>query len=183
LRGGKHLAVSIEIRPEIGEAYNPLAGLFKQYEIIYVVGDERDLIRLRTNYRKEETYLYQSIATPEQARSLFLEILNRINQLAEKPAFYGTIRQNCTTSLVKHVNKVLVNDVPFSRRLLFNGFSDRLAFMNGNIRKPLPFPELKAACHISDIARSLGNDPEFSRKIRDHIQRDINARKSGLLSE
>ena len=94
---------------------------------------------------------------------------------------YGTIRQNCTTSLVTHVNKILVNDSPLSGRLLFNGFSDRLAFINGNIRTPLPFPELKAACYISDIALSLDDDPEFSTKIRAHIQWDINGRKGDTL--
>lgn len=174
---GNHLAVSIEIRPEMGETYHPLAGIFKQYEIIYVIGDERDLVRLRTHYRAEETYLYRSTASPDQARDLFIEILNRVNQLAQKPAYYGTIRANCTTSLVKHVNKILVDDIPFSGRLLFNGFSDRLAFSKGNIKKELPFQDLKAACYISDKARSLGDDPEFSTKIRAHIQERIDARK------
>lgn len=174
---GYHLAVSIEIRPELGENYHPLAGMFKQYELIYVVGDERDLIRLRTNYRDEETYLYRSTASAEQARDLLVEILSRANELAKEPAFYGTIRQNCTTSLVKHINQVLDNDIPFSGRLLFNGYSDRLAYTRGNIRKDLPFEELKAACYISEIARSLDKDPEFSHKIRKHIQKEIPNRK------
>ncbi len=174
---GYHLAVSIEIRPELGENYHPLAGMFKQYELIYVIGDERDLIRLRTNYRDEETYLYRSTASPDQARSLLVDILSRANELAKEPAFYGTVRQNCTTSLVEHINQVLENDIPFSGRLLFNGYSDRLAYTRGNIRKDLPFDELKAACYISEIARSLDKDPDFSRKIRAHIRKEITARK------
>ncbi len=176
-RDGYHLAVSIEIRPELGEDYHPLAGMFKQYELIYVVGDERDLIRLRTNYRNEETYLYRSTATPEQARDLLVEILSRANELAKEPAFYGTVRQNCTTSLVKHINQVLEDDIPFSGRLLFNGYSDRLAYKRGNIRQDLAFEDLKAACFISEIARSIDDDPEFSRKIRKHIQKEVEARK------
>lgn len=174
---GYHLAISIEIRPEIGESYHPLAGMFKQYELIYVIGDEHDLVRLRTNYRKEETYLYRSTASPEQARNLLVDILTRANQLASEPAFYGTIRQNCTTSLVQHINQVLEDDIPFSGRLLFNGYSDRLAYSRGNIRQDLLFEELKAACYISEIARSLDKDPAFSGKIRDHIQKEINTRK------
>lgn len=174
---GYHLAVSIEIRPELGENYHPLAGMFKQYELIYVVGDERDLIRLRTNYRDEETFLYRSTASPEQARDLLVEILSRANELAREPAFYGTVRQNCTTSLVKHINQVLEEDIPFSGRLLFNGYSDRLAYARGNIRQDLPFDELKAACYISEIARSLDKDPDFSRKIREHIQKEVEVRK------
>ncbi len=174
---GDPLAVSIEIRPEMGETYHPLAGLFKQYEIIYVLGDERDLIRVRTNHRGEETYLYQSTASPGQARRLLVEILDRVNQLARKPAYYGTIRANCTTSLVKHVNKILVDDIPFSGRLLFNGFSDRLAFSAGTLQKKLPFQDLKTACYISEKARLLGDDSEFSAKIRSHIQATINVRQ------
>ena len=177
---GYHLAVSIEIRPEIGEKYHPLAGMFKQYELIYVVGDERDLIRLRTNFRNEETYLYRSTASPTQARDLLVEILSRANELAGEPSFYGTIRQNCTTSLVEHINQVLNDDIPFSGRLLLNGYSDRLAYARGNIRKVLPFDDLKAASYISEIARRLGKDPEFSQKIREHIRKEIIARKSDI---
>ena len=173
-----YLAVSIEVRPETGESFHPIAGLFKQYEIIYVIGSERDLIRLRTNYRAEDTYLYESTATPRQARELFVDILNRVNQLAVKPAFYGTIRKNCTTSLLRHVNKILEDDIPFSGSLLFNGFSDRLAYMKGNIRSELPFQDLKSACYISDAAKSLNPDPEFSKKIRSHIRMKINERKN-----
>jgi len=173
---GSQLAVSIEIRPEAGESYHPLAGMFKQYELIYVFGDERDLIRLRTNYRNEETYLYRSTASPEQARNLLVDILSRVNQLARKPDFYGTIRQNCTTSLVRHINKVLEEDIPFSGRLLLNGYSDELAFSRGNIRRDLPFEELKKACYISGIARSLDDAPEFSKKLRAHIKREIEDR-------
>ena len=175
-----YLAVSIEIRPEIGESYHPIAGLFKQYEIIYVIGSERDLIRLRTNYRAEDTYLYESTATPGQARELYVDILNRVNQLAVKPAFYGTVRKNCTTSLVKHVNKVLEDDTPFSVKLLLNGFSDELAYMKGNIRNELPFKDLKSACYISDIAKSLDSDPEFSKKIRFHIRMNIIGHKNKI---
>ena len=55
-----HLAVSIERRDEIGEGYSTIKGLFRQFELFYVVADERDVIRLRTNYRRapyEEVYL------------------------------------------------------------------------------------------------------------------------------
>ena len=169
----QHLAISIEIRPESDESYNPLAGLFKQYELFYAVGDERDIIRLRTNYRMEDTYLYQSSASPEQAWALFTDMMNRINHLADKPDFYGTIRQNCTTALVRHVNKILSEEIPFSGRLLFNGFSDKLAYSKGLIRATRPFPELKAACYISGIARELDQDPQFSSKIRTHIQQAL----------
>lgn len=175
---GNPLAISIEIRPETGETFHPLAGLFKQYEIIYVVGDERDLIRLRTNHRGEETYLYKTTATPEQARQLLVEMLEQANQLAQTPAYYGTIRNNCTTALVKHVNKILATEIPYSGMLLFNGFSDKLAHTRGNIQNDLPFHDLKAASCINSIAKELDQDPDFSAKIRAHLQTELTARKN-----
>ena len=90
---GEHVAISIETRKEKGEAYSSIAGFFRRYELIYVVGDERDLIRVRTNYRRpeEEVYLYRTRARPDNARRLFLEYVDRINQLNEQPEFYNTL--------------------------------------------------------------------------------------------
>lgn len=172
------LALSIEIRPEVGESYHPLRGLFKQYEIIYILGDERDLVRLRSICRGEETYLYRTTATPQQARALLVDVLERVNELAEKPAYYGTIGANCTTSLVMHANKILENDIPFSGRLLFNGFSDKLAYEGGNMEtEGLSFLDLKAACSINGIDGEGDDHEDFSTRIREHVQRGIEARR------
>jgi Domain of unknown function (DUF4105) len=98
---GDHVAISIETRKENGEGYSSLAGFFKQYELIYVVGDERDLIRVRTNHRRPEelAYVYRTRMSPENARRLFLEYIRRINQLKERPEFYNTLTTNCTTDV------------------------------------------------------------------------------------
>ena len=51
---------SIETRKEIGESYSAIGGLYRQFELIYIVADERDVIRVRTNYRRgEDIYLYR----------------------------------------------------------------------------------------------------------------------------
>ena len=99
--GGDHVAFSIETRKEKGEAYSSIAGFFKRYELIYVVGDERDLIRVRTNYRRpqERVYLYRTRATPRTPARLFLEYVDKINQLKERPKFYNTLTTNCTTDV------------------------------------------------------------------------------------
>ena len=55
------VSISIETRPEVGEGFDPLASLFKQFELIYVVGDERDIVRVRTNYRDETCSCIDSI--------------------------------------------------------------------------------------------------------------------------
>ena len=98
---GDHVAISIETRKEKGEAYSSIAGFFKRYELIYVVGDERDLIRVRTNYRRPEelVYLYRTRTRPDNARRLFLEYVDKINQLKEQPEFYNTLTTNCTTDV------------------------------------------------------------------------------------
>src|SRR3990172_8543190 len=86
--GGDYLAVSVEVRKEKGEQYAIIGGVLNQYEIMYVLGDERDLIKLRTNFRMDDVYVYRANATPQQARELFLEVMSRVNKLAVQPEFY-----------------------------------------------------------------------------------------------
>ena len=96
----EYIAVSVEIRKEKNETFSPLAGLFRQYELIYVIGDERDLIGLRANYRNDEVYLYEINATPEKRRDLFVSILKRANEVAQQPEFYNTLSNTCTSNIV-----------------------------------------------------------------------------------
>lgn len=166
---GDYLCLSVEIRREKGEEYSPIRGFFKQYELIYVLGDERDLVRLRTNYRKERTYLYPTDFTPEQARKLFLSIINRVNSLAKEPVYYRTVGRNCTTSLIGHLEEVVEIKTPYHRKILMNGYADELAYEEGRFGKALPFEELKRRHFISEIAQLYNDDPEFSRKIRTHL--------------
>src|SRR5260370_34959390 len=96
------LCISIETRPEIGEGFSPVASLFKQFELIYVVGDERDIVRVRTNYRHDDVYLYHIRTSPENARRLFLVYLDRINELYSRPEFYHLLSTSCTTNTVRY---------------------------------------------------------------------------------
>jgi hypothetical protein len=166
---GDHVAISIEARREKDEPYGPVAGLFKQFELIYVVGDERDLIRVRTNFRDERVYLYPTRIPPVDARRLFLDYLHRVNELAKTPEFYGTIGSNCTTNLVDHLNTLPHHHIPYQMKILLNGYSDELAYEQREVRKKLPFEAWRKAHAISEIAKPLGNDPDFSRKIRAHL--------------
>jgi hypothetical protein len=94
------VAISVEIRKEKGESYHPAKGLFDQYELMYVIGDEKDLIKLRANYRKDTVFLYPIKAEVEDIRSLFLDMIARTNKLKEKPEFYNTLTNTCTTNIV-----------------------------------------------------------------------------------
>jgi len=160
------LAISIEIRKEKGESFSPLQGLMRQYEIMYVVGDERDLVKLRTNYRNDQVFLYPVRTTPERKRAMFLSMLQRANTLRVKPEFYNTLTNTCTTNLVDHVNVIVPNRVPFRPAVLLPASSDRLAYDLGLIDSGRSFDETRTAAQINDLARRYAEDPDFSMRIR-----------------
>ncbi|MBK8157923.1 MAG: DUF4105 domain-containing protein [Rhodospirillaceae bacterium] len=149
---GQRIAISVETRKELEEEYSTLNGFFRQYELIYIVADERDVIRLRTNYRKgEEVYLYRSTASADEARGVFLNYLQTLNGLHQAPAFYNAITSNCTTNIRIHTAAASKGPLPaWDWRLLFNGKSDEFAYQYGRLAGDLPFEALKAQAHIND---------------------------------
>lgn len=167
---GRYVAFSVETRKEVGEVYSALKGFFRQYELVYVVGDERDLIRLRANYRKgEDVYLYRTTATARAARRLFVDYLQKVNALHRRAAFYNAVTSNCTTNIRIHTTAVAeAAPAPWNWRLLLNGKADEFAYDHGRlVRDGLPFGELKRLAHIDEAARAADNSPDFSRLIRE----------------
>jgi hypothetical protein len=169
---GDHVAMSIETRKEKGEAYSSLAGFFRRYELIYVVGDERDLIRVRTNYRRPEelAYLYRTRAGPEAARRLFLAYVEKINLLRSSPAFYNTLTTNCTTDVWLLV-RTLTGRTPLDWRVLLSGHFPAYAYALGSLDTSLPFPTLKARSLINEKAHAADRAADFSRRIREGLPR------------
>ena len=169
---GDHVAFSIETRTEKGEAYSSIKGFFKRYELIYVAGDERDLIRVRTNYRRPEelVYLYRTRASPANARRLFLEYVDKINQLKEHPEFYNTATTNCTTDVWSLV-RALSGGVPLDWRVLVSGYFPEYAYDQGSLDTELPFAQLKSMSLVNDKAHAADHDPDFSRRIREGLPR------------
>ena len=164
----RYVAVSIETRKERGETYSTIAGFFKQYELFYVVADERDLIRLRTNYRKdppEDVYLYRTRAPADNARRLFLDYIRQINSLAEKPEFYNALTTNCTTSILTHT-RVNQGGQPLSWKVLLSGYVPQYLYERAAIDTSLPFDELKQRSHINSAARAADQAADFSQRIR-----------------
>lgn len=162
----EYLAVSIEIRKEQGETYAAWKGSARQYELMYVLADERDVIQLRTNHRGEEVYRYRTTATPDQARTLLTDVLLRANQLAARPEFYDTLTNNCTTNLVDHINRIKPNRVAYDYRVLLPGYSDKLAYEEGLIVAQGTFEETKQRAYINGKALAAANRPDFSHAIR-----------------
>ncbi len=157
---------SIETRKEQGESYSAVGGFFRQYELIYIVADERDVIRVRTNFRQgEDVHLYRLNITPDQARGRFVEYLAAMNGLRDHPRWYNAATTNCTTSIRTQHNGS--ERTPWDWRILANGKGDELLFSRGRlITDGLSFRELKAKALINDTAVKAGDSPEFSRLIR-----------------
>jgi hypothetical protein len=165
-RDGRYLAVSVEVRKEKGETYSPLKGLLKRFEITYVVADERDVIALRSNYRKDPVYLYPVRADRAKLREVFVDVMGRVNELRAEPEFYNTITNTCTTNLVGHVNRISPERVPFSYKVLLPGYSDELAYELGLIDTDLSLEEARERFYINARAERAGDSPDFSRLIR-----------------
>ena len=169
LDDGSFIVVSAEIRTEKGEEYSPVLGFFRQYELTYLVATERDVIRLRTRHRDAQVYIYPTVAKPSQAQQLFVNVMQRANQLNERPEFYNTIGNNCTTNLVSHVNQLQADSVPFAWQVLLPGHSDRYAYDLGLLNRSVPFERLKAECLVNDLAEEYYEDPDFSNRIRQRL--------------
>ena len=167
--GGKdYLAISIEARKERDEGYSSVQGFFRQYELHYVVADERDVIRVRTNYRRdppEDVYLYRVRGTPEGARRLFLDYIAEINRLKERPAFYNTLTTNCTSNIWLH-SRVNPEHLPYSWKLLASGHVPELLYEHGKLDTSVPFAELQRRSLINARAHAAGDAEDFSRRIR-----------------
>ena len=168
---GKQLAVSVEIRREREESYAAWKGGMRQYEIMYVLGDERDLVRLRTNFRRDAVYLYRARAEPEQVQALFIDVMERANKLRDKPEFYDTLTNNCTTNIVRHINHLSPDRVPYSYKVLLPGHSDRMAHDLGLLDTDLPFLQAKRRARIDELALAANDDPDFSTAIRTRLMR------------
>ena len=165
--GGDYLCVSIETRKEKGEDYSAIRGFFRQYELTYVVADERDVVRLRTNYRHEDVYLYALQTAPDVVRTVFLDYLKHINNLKAKPEWYNALTSNCTTNIRGHARAYVAS--PWDWRILLNGRIDELAYSNGKLDRSLPFAELKARSRINERAKALDKDPAFSQRAREGL--------------
>ena len=167
-KGGGYLCVSVEARAEDGEEYSGIAGMFRKYELIYVLGDEIDLIGSRTGVRKERVYLYPTNTSPADVRKLFEKIAARVNQIAKTPEFYNTLTDNCTTCLA-YSGRSIAGPGSFDYRILLNGYADEMAYDNGWIASDDPFEDTRGRHHINKYIKDEFDRAHFSRRIRPHL--------------
>jgi hypothetical protein len=169
---GSHVAVSVEARKERSEGYSTVQGFFRQYELYYVVADERDVVRLRTNYRHdppEQVYLYRLRGSEADARRLFLAYLEQINSLKQHAQWYNSLTSNCTNSIWL-MARLIPGHIPYSWKILLSGYLPQYLYEQGRLDTRMPFEELRQRAHINALAQAADQDPDFSRRIRTGVQ-------------
>lgn len=163
---GSFVAISAEIRKEKGETFSPFWGALRQYELTYVIADEHDVIGLRANYRHDPVYVYPTRANKAQVRSLFISMLERANVLRQKPEFYNTFTNTCTTNIAWHIDQIASQRIPFDLRLLLPSNSDVMAYDLGLLDTSVPLDALRATYQVNKLAEKYADDSNFSLKIR-----------------
>jgi Domain of unknown function (DUF4105) len=165
---GSHVVFSVEIRREKQESFSEIGGFFKEFELSVIAADERDVIRVRTNVRGEDDYLYRIDMPVEDMRSLFLAYVNEANVLVNTPRFYNTITVNCTT-LVYHMLRRIVGYLPLDYRLLFSGYLPSYVYRVGGLDSRHSLEQLRAFGRITDRAKAADGSATFSTDIRQGI--------------
>lgn len=163
---GRYLAISIEARRETGERYGVFKGLLRRFELIYLIGDEQDMIGRRAVYDGTDVFLYPIRAGRTAARAMLTDMLERANQLHRRPEFYNTATNNCTLNLVRHINRIVPGRVPSSWRVILPGYSDEVAYRLGLIDSTLSLAQARQRFRINDRARAAVDSADFSRRIR-----------------
>ena len=161
------VSISVEARREPGETYDAFTGLFRRFELMYVIGDERDLIGQRAAFSDDRVYLYPIKASPERMRFMFVSMLERANKLRTNPEFYNTFTNNCTSNVVAHVNRIEPNAVPSGYKTLMPGYTDEVAMKLGLIDTKLDIERARERFQINARARKYITDPQFSFRIRE----------------
>ena len=162
---GQHVAFSVEVRRLKNKTYSEIGGFFKRYGLSIIAADERDVIRVRTNVRGEDDYLYRIRMPPAAMRSLFLSYIDQANRLVGRPRFYNTITVNCTT-LVYHIMKRIVGHLPWSYKLLLNGYLPSYVYQVGGLDQRFTLDELRSLGRITERAKQSDRSDSFSQDIR-----------------
>jgi hypothetical protein len=165
--GQDYLACSIETRKEVGEGYSTMKGFFRQFELVYVLADERDVVGLRTNYRqpREDVYLFRLRLPLENQRKLFLDYLRRVNELVQRPAWYNTLTDNCTTGVLFHT-RAYPHRARYNWKILLSGYVPQYAYEIGGLDSSLTFDELRRRGYVNERAQSAVAAVDFSQRIR-----------------
>jgi hypothetical protein len=160
-----YVVFSVEIRRDKQQSFSEIGGFFKEFELVVIAADERDIVRLRTNVRREQTYLFRLNLEPAVMRALFLAYVAEANALVSEPRFYHTITGNCTTVLYRMLRRI-VPRLPFSYRVLLSGYMPEYFYSVGYLDQRYPLEELRELGYVSERGRLADASPTFSTDIR-----------------
>jgi hypothetical protein len=170
-RGGDHVVLSIVPRREKDEPHaSSLGSIFKRYELIYILADECDVLRLRTNFRKENVYVFPGTATPEQVRVLFMAVIDAVNGLYQHPRYYNLLTHNCTTGLVPLIETIYPTNPRWDWRYLLNANTVRMSYDDAHIATPLPFERTIEVCHVNQYVEDHPECAGYSQRIRPDLE-------------
>lgn len=164
--GDIFISVSVEQRRPKGEKFSAMKGCFRQFELMYVIADERDTVKLRTDHHKNNIFLYPLKLSKEKSQELFCDILKRANTLSEKPEFYHTLSNACFGNIVDHINAIIPGKMPFDYRIILPENADYYAYALDLLETDLPISEARKKHRINSLAEKYGDDPAFSLRIR-----------------
>lgn len=177
---GKFVAVSVEGRRPEGVPYRLIPSMFRRFQLMYVVGDERDVLGLRGAIWKKPVYFYPVRSTPERKRAIFLDVMERAHSLEEHPEFYHLITNNCMNNITWHLRRIGGRAVPGDLRVLLTGFSDRVAYYMGFIDTDLPFAKAREAFRVDQWMQTQPLDAEFSKRLREQLKKQEAAAKESM---
>jgi hypothetical protein len=163
------LSVSVEARHEKGEKYSPIKGIFKQYELMYVLADERDSIGWRANQHKLDAYVYPIKTETTFVRALFIDILTSVNEIYNEPQFYNTITNACNVALFNHMNNIRSEDIAWSSEVILPGYADKLVYEHGFIDTDLPYEDIRQYFNVKEVSQLYDGEEDYSLKIREHF--------------
>jgi len=166
----EQLVVSSEIRKEKGESFDPILWILNRYELVYMIGSENDLIKLRANHRNNNVALYPIKTSPERLKKLFLSVLSRADQLSKEPEFYNTLTNTCATSILQHVNELRISygesAIAWSKNILLPVDSDVIAYELWIIDTQLSLQQARAYYSINELSLQHADSPNYSKLIR-----------------
>lgn len=163
------ICMSIEARYQKGQPYSILRSFYRQYELIFVAADERDVILRRTKCdQDQEALLYHFNASVDELRRAFLDYIEAIASLRDTPRWYHSLCANCTTSFYRLRHSRIRCDW----RVVANGRLDKALYNAGRLDQSLPFQELRRLARINDIANRA---PENG--FGDHIRHELERRR------
>ena len=169
----KYVVISAELRKEVWESFDPLLWIANQYEIMYLIWDENDLIKLRANIRKDEVRMYPVKTTKDKMQKIFVSMLKRADKLSKKPEFYNTIYKTCTTSILEHVNELRDwkdKISAFDLKIFLPSNSDKIVYNEWLMNTKLDFEQARKYYKINDLSMKYWNNKDYSEKIRKLIK-------------